>query len=70
MTRLISIGGYAFLAVGAAVLVLIGRIVPRRFARFGDLLDIVMRSRSTRIGIVLFWWWMMGWHFLVTRPVG
>jgi hypothetical protein len=63
-----SIGGYLLAALGALSLLLVGRIETSRVASFARLLDVVMRNRSARVGLVLFWWWV-GWHFLVTRPV-
>jgi hypothetical protein len=69
MTRAISVGGYVVALGCLTALVILGRLVPARLARFGVLLDAVMWSRPARIGLLLFWWWV-GWHFLVSRPAG
>jgi hypothetical protein len=56
--------GFVFLFL---VLVLIGRRFPNRMARFGDMLNHVMRHRITRFALFMVWWWL-GWHFLVGIP--
>jgi hypothetical protein len=66
--RAVSIAGYGVAASCLTALALLGRLAPGRIARFGVLLDAVIWSRPARIGLVLFWWWI-GWHFLVSRPI-
>ena len=52
----------------AVALALAGRRRVFGVAPFGELLDLILVDRATRITIVLFWWWL-GWHFLVARTV-
>lgn len=56
--------GFVFLFL---VLVLVGRRIPNKVARFGDMLAHVMKHRITRIALFMVWWWL-GWHFLVGTP--
>ncbi len=63
-----TIIGFLLCAVAAAVLELRAWSAPDYLAPVGTLLDRVMATRSARIGILLFWWWL-GWHFLVGPTV-
>ncbi len=64
MIRAITVCGFALCGLAAAALYVQGRRKPEQFAPLGDLLDEAMNTRSARVAIVLFWWWL-GWHFLV-----
>jgi hypothetical protein len=66
--RDITIAGFLACAVAAVVLELRARQRPDDLAPVGSLLERVMATRSARIGILLFWWWL-GWHFLVGQTV-
>jgi len=52
----------------AVALSVAGRRRAFGVAPFGELLDLILADRATRMTIVLFWWWL-GWHFLVARTV-
>lgn len=68
MTRIITITGFLVcLAVGATIEA-VARRDPNRVAPLASMIDRVMATRSARIGILLFWWWL-GWHFLVGQTV-
>jgi hypothetical protein len=62
--REITIVGFALCLLAAIAVEVAARRDPNRIAPLGDLLDRVMATRSARVGILLFWWWV-GWHFLV-----
>jgi len=66
--RSFTIAGFLVCVVAAVILELRARRTPDYLAPLGTVLDRVMESRSTRIGILLFWWWA-GWHFLVGQTV-
>jgi len=66
--RDVTIAGFLLCVAAAAVLELRARSTPDYLAPVGTLLDRVMATRSARIGILLFWWWL-GWHFLVGQTV-
>lgn len=68
MMRILTISGYLVCVVLAVVVELLARRDRNRIAPLGDLMDHVMETRSARIGILLFWWWV-GWHFLVGQTV-
>lgn len=67
--RLVTIVGFVLCGVAMVVLVITSRRQPDRVAPFSRLLERVMVSRAARVTLVLFWWWL-GWHFLVTAPLG
>jgi hypothetical protein len=66
--RAITIAGFLLFVAIAATLELLALRQSDRIAPLGTLLDRVMATRSARIGILLFWWWL-GWHFLVGETV-
>ncbi|MHA7985836.1 DUF6186 family protein [Rathayibacter sp. CAU 1779] len=68
MSRIITIAGFAAVAVFGLVLAWYSRRAPDRVAPLGTLLDRVMASRAIRITIILFWWWL-GWHFFAAAPL-
>jgi hypothetical protein len=41
---------------------------PTRVAPLAEMLDHVMRLRTTRVGIIAAWWWF-GWHFLFAPTI-
>ncbi len=66
--RAITIAGFLICLAGAVTLELLARREKNRIAPLGPVLDRVMATRSARLGILLFWWWL-GWHFLVGQTV-
>jgi hypothetical protein len=37
-----------------------------KLTKVGDLMERILHHRTTRIAIILAWWWV-GWHFLVNE---
>jgi hypothetical protein len=66
--RAITITGFVLCLLAAITVEVAARRDPQRIAPLGSLLDRVMATRSARVGILLFWWWV-GWHFLVGPTV-
>ena len=66
--RLITIAGFLACLVAIGVLEVIAKRNPERLTPLTSMIDHVMSTRSARIGILLFWWWL-GWHFLVGQTV-
>lgn len=64
----VSAIGFIACATLLVVIAILGERDRDRFASLGDLLDRVMATRTARIAIVVFWWWL-GWHFLVAQTV-
>lgn len=60
MTRLVTLSGYAVVAVWAVVLVAAAHRSPRR-PRFGAVLDAVARHWPFRVLLLAGWLWL-GWH--------
>lgn len=68
MTTWIFIAGYLALLAAMAAAEIYARIRPQRLASLNQMLDFVMTSRTTRVGIIAAWWWL-GWHFLFAPTV-
>ena len=68
MIRIITIAGFLVCLAAVATLEVVANRDPDRLAPLTTLTDRVMATRSARIGILLFWWWL-GWHFLVGQTV-
>jgi hypothetical protein len=66
--RLLTIAGFVACLLLIMILDLLARREPRKLTPLASMIDHVMASRSARIGILLFWWWL-GWHFLVGQTV-
>jgi hypothetical protein len=66
--RGVTIAVFAVFIGFAVALAVAGRRRAFGVAPFGELLDVILADRATRMAIVLFWWWL-GWHFLVARTV-
>jgi Family of unknown function (DUF6186) len=64
MTTELIVGGYIFFVVIGVILWLITRSVKTPIANVSAMIDRIMHHRTTRISIMLGWWWV-GWHFLV-----
>lgn len=62
---------YWFTVVGYLVILLIGVVLwvttrkSHRFASLAEVFKRVMHYRGSRLGLLMFWWWL-GWHFLVS----
>ena len=65
---ILSLSGFVVYLIALVGLELIGRREPALLAPAGDLFDRVLASRSARLTIVVFWWWL-GWHILVAQTV-
>jgi len=37
----------------------------KRFTSLGRMFRGILSYRGTRMGLIIFWWWL-GWHFLVS----
>lgn len=56
--------GYAGFIVAGVGLWLYTRNPKTPIASVSELMDRIMHHRTTRVAIMLGWWWL-GWHFLV-----
>jgi hypothetical protein len=62
---------YWFTVVGYLVILLIGVVLwvitrkSHKFASLSEVFKRVMHYRGSRLGLLMFWWWL-GWHFLVS----
>ncbi len=63
-TRAITMGGYLFFVLFGVVFWLITRRKDSKVASTGQLIERIMHKRTTRIAIMIAWWWV-GFHFLV-----
>ena len=66
--RLLTVAGFVACLLLIVILDLVARREPQTVTPLASMIDHVMASRSARIGILLFWWWL-GWHFLVGQTV-
>jgi hypothetical protein len=64
----VTTAGYLAILVGMGLTELFARWRPNRVAPLADMLDHVMRLRTTRVGIIAAWWWF-GWHFLFAPTI-
>jgi hypothetical protein len=63
-TRAITIGGYIFFVLFGVIFWLITRRNNSKVASVGQMIERIMHKRTTRIAIMMAWWWV-GFHFLV-----
>lgn len=68
MIRGIVILGYIVIVVVAIGVEVFAQRRPFVIAPLGDMLDRVMQSRTTRVGVIAAWWWF-GWHFAFADTV-
>jgi hypothetical protein len=62
----IVITGYLVaVALGLAIW-LLAHFGILKLTKVGDLMERILHHRTTRIAIILAWWWI-GWHFLVNE---
>lgn len=64
MSRMITVGVFVLFGLIGLALWVWARRSPETIARFGTLLDRVLITRSVRITLVVFWFWL-GWHFFI-----
>jgi len=64
----VTTAGYLAILVAMGFTELFARWRPNRVAPLTDMLDHVMRLRTTRVGIIAAWWWF-GWHFLFAPTI-
>lgn len=62
----IVITGY-LVAVGLGLAIwLLTHFEVLKLTKVGDLMERILHHRTTRLAIILAWWWV-GWHFLVNE---
>ena len=62
----IVITGYLVaVALGIAIW-LLSHFEVLKLTKVGDLMERILHHRTTRLAIILAWWWI-GWHFLVNE---
>lgn len=59
----ITVVGYLAIIAGMLFTEWRARRHPQTLAPLADMLDRVMMTRTTRLGLIAAWWWF-GWHFL------
>lgn len=64
LTRSLTIGGYLFFVLFGLVFWQITRRAGLKVASVGQMIDRIMHKRTTRVAIMIAWWWV-GFHFLV-----
>jgi hypothetical protein len=60
--------GYVAIVLIAIAVEIYAQRKPNTFAPIGDMLDHVMKSRTTRVAVIAAWWWF-GWHFAFSDTV-
>ncbi len=65
-TSFIIITGYLVIVTLGILLWLLSKFERIRLHKVGALMDRILHHRTTRIAIILGWWWI-GWHFLVNQ---
>lgn len=63
MSRELILFGYMMCAVLAIALVVFSMRRPHVVMQLGQLLERIMKTRATRFGLLVFWWWF-GLHYL------
>ena len=66
--KLVTLGVYLVCIIAASAITLWSRRNPDRMTPPGTLLDVIMESRSARLALIVFWWWI-GWHFLFAQTI-
>lgn len=62
---IVIIGYLVFVGLGIA-LWLLSKFDAIKLHKVGTLMDRILHHRTTRVAIILAWWWV-GWHFLVNE---
>jgi len=60
--------GYLVIVLTAIAVEIYAQRKPDVIAPLGDMLDHVMKSRTTRVAVIAAWWWF-GWHFAFAETV-
>ena len=68
MSRAIILAVYVALVIAALIVEWRAQRRPAIIAPLGEMLEHVMSSRITRVGVTAAWWWF-GWHFLFAETV-
>ena len=63
--QIVVTGYLVVVALGLAVWILT-HFGALKLTKVGDLMERILHHRTTRIAIILAWWWV-GWHFLVNE---
>ncbi|MBB4683464.1 DUF6186 family protein [Amycolatopsis jiangsuensis] len=63
-SRLVTEIGFGTIVVAAISLWVASHVAPKKVPPLTRVLSALMRKRSTRVALVLAWWWV-GWHFFV-----
>jgi hypothetical protein len=64
---IVTAGYLVAVAIGLAIWIL-SHFEILKLSKVGTMLDRIMHHRTTRIAIILAWWWI-GWHFLVNEVI-
>ncbi len=62
----IVITGYLVLVALGLTLWILSKVERIKLHKVGVLMDRILHHRTTRVAIILGWWWL-GWHFLVNQ---
>jgi hypothetical protein len=65
-TSFLVITGYLVIVALGIMLWLLSKFERIKLHKVGILMDRILHHRTTRIAIILGWWWI-GWHFLVNQ---
>lgn len=68
MSYVVTVAVYVFIVLLALVVEWRARRNPAQLTTLDSMLEHVMTSRITRVGVTLAWWWF-GWHFLFAETV-
>lgn len=62
----VVVAGYlVIVGIGVAIW-LLTHFNVLKLTKVGELMERILHHRTTRIAIILAWWWV-GWHFLVNE---
>lgn len=64
LTYAITVAGYLTFVIFGIVFWLTTRRKDSKVASVGQMIDRIMHHRTTRVAIMIAWWWV-GFHFLV-----
>lgn len=62
----IVISGYLVAVAMGLAIWLLTHFNVLKLTKVGDMMERILHHRTTRIAIILAWWWV-GWHFLVNE---
>lgn len=66
-TQIVILGYLVIVGIGVAIW-LLSHFDALKLTKVGDLMERILHHRTTRIAIILAWWWV-GWHFLVNEVI-